>query len=60
MAEHERANDRHGLAQRLEKRARDYEHDVEIMRTLLRSGEAGSGSAPEQEEGSVAEHVEQN
>jgi two-component system, chemotaxis family, protein-glutamate methylesterase/glutaminase len=60
MAERERANDRHALAQHLEKRARDYEHDVEIMRKLLRSGEAGSGGAPDQAEGSVAEYEHHN
>lgn len=43
MAEHERANDRQALAQHLERRARDYEQDVEIMKKLLRSGEADSG-----------------
>jgi hypothetical protein len=49
MAEHERANDRHALAQHFELRARDYEHDVEIMKELLRSGEVGSaGGLPEE------------
>jgi two-component system, chemotaxis family, protein-glutamate methylesterase/glutaminase len=51
MARHERANDRHALADQLEGRARDYENDVEIMKKLLRSGEAGSGTAPERREG---------
>jgi two-component system chemotaxis response regulator CheB len=60
MAERERANDRRALAEHLEKRARDYEHDVEIMRKLLRSGEAGSGGTPDQAEGSVAEYEDQN
>jgi len=54
MAKHERASERHALAERLERRARDYEHDVEIMRTLLRSGEAGSGTTPDQGEGRIA------
>ena len=58
MAEHGRANDRHAQARHLEERARDYEHDVEIMRKLLRSGEAGSGSGPAEEEGSIPEHDE--
>lgn len=52
MAEHERANDRHVLAQHLEKRARDYEHDVAIMKKLLRSGEAGPGDMTGRAEGS--------
>jgi two-component system chemotaxis response regulator CheB len=56
LAEHERANDRHALAQHLEKRARDYEHDVEIMRKLLRSDEAGSGMPPDPREESIAEY----
>ena len=43
MAEHERGNDRHALAQHFELRARDYEHDVKIMKELLRNGAAGSG-----------------
>jgi two-component system chemotaxis response regulator CheB len=44
MAEHERANERHTLAGNLELRAGDYEHDVEIMKKLLRSGMVGSGA----------------
>jgi two-component system chemotaxis response regulator CheB len=50
MAEHERANDRHALAQHFELRARDYEQDVKIMKELLRSGEVGSagGGIPEE------------
>jgi two-component system chemotaxis response regulator CheB len=55
MAKHERANERHGLADQLEVRARDYEDDVEIMKELLRSGEAGSGT-PERSVGSLADH----
>lgn len=43
LAERERANHRHALAQHLESRARDYEHDVEIMKKLLRNGEVDSG-----------------
>lgn len=54
MAEHERASERHSLAEHLEKRALDYEHDVEIMKTLLRSGEAGSGTTPDRGEESIA------
>jgi two-component system chemotaxis response regulator CheB len=56
MAEHERANDRHALAQHFERRARDYEHDVEIMKNLLRSGEAGSGGTPDPAEGTMTEY----
>lgn len=59
MAKHERANERHALAQHLEGRARDYEHDVEIMRRLLRSGEAGSGTTPDREEGSIGAYGDQ-
>ncbi|HEX9329418.1 MAG TPA: chemotaxis protein CheB [Reyranella sp.] len=54
MAERERANERHALAQHLESRARDYEHDVEIMRKLLRSGEVGSGATAGRGEESIA------
>ena len=43
MAKHERANDRQRLAEHLERRARDYEHDVEIVKKLLRSGVVASG-----------------
>ena len=56
MAERERAGDRHGLAQHLETRARDYEHDVEIMKKLLRNGAVSSGTTPPEAEGSSAEH----
>ncbi len=59
MAEHERANERHALAKHLEGRARDYEHDVEIMRTLLRSGEAGSGTTPDRGEERIAAYGDQ-
>lgn len=59
MAKHERANQRHALARHLEGRANDYEHDVEIMKRLLRSGEAGSGGTPDQAEGMVAEYEDQ-
>jgi two-component system chemotaxis response regulator CheB len=55
MARHERANDRHVLADQLEIRARDYEQDVEIMKSLMRSGEAGSGE-PEGAERSIAHY----
>lgn len=54
MAEHERAKDRQMLAERLEHRARDYEHDVEIMKKLLRSGEVASGEAPDGGQGDIA------
>ena len=59
MAEHERANERHALAEHLENRARDYEHDVKIMRRLLSDGEAGSGTIPERGEESIAAHEHQ-
>jgi two-component system chemotaxis response regulator CheB len=59
LAHHERHNQRHALAQHLERRASDYEHDVEIMKKLLRSGEASSGGTPGQAEGSVAEYEDQ-
>jgi two-component system, chemotaxis family, protein-glutamate methylesterase/glutaminase len=55
MASHERANDRHALADQLEIRARDYEDDVEIMKRLMRSGEAGPGES-EGAEGSIARY----
>jgi two-component system, chemotaxis family, protein-glutamate methylesterase/glutaminase len=54
IAEHERANERHALAEHLERRALDYEHDVEIMRTLPRSGEAESGTTLDRGEESIA------
>jgi two-component system chemotaxis response regulator CheB len=39
MAEHERASDRHALADHLEARAREYDDDAEIMKRLMRSDE---------------------
>ncbi len=60
MAKHERANARNALAEHLESRARDYEHDVKIMRKLLRSGEAGSGRTPERGEESISAHEHQD
>jgi two-component system chemotaxis response regulator CheB len=56
MADKERANKRHALAQHLESRARDYEHDVEIMKKLLPSVESGSGEAALRGEESIAEY----
>lgn len=56
MAEHERSTDRHALARNLEERARDYDHDVEIMKKLLRSGEMISGAIPERGQGDIAAH----
>jgi two-component system chemotaxis response regulator CheB len=56
MAERERASERHALAQHLETRARDYEHDVRIMKELLRSGAVSSGTPPPGAEGGSAEH----
>jgi hypothetical protein len=58
MAEHERANDRHALAQHFELRARDYEHDVKIMKELLRSGEVGSagGGTSRRKQRTIAVH----
>jgi two-component system chemotaxis response regulator CheB len=41
MAVHERARDRHALADHIEGRARDYDNDVEIMKKLMRNGEMG-------------------
>lgn len=59
MANHERANERHALADHLERRARDYEQGVQIMKKLLRSGEAGSGATSEQAEESTKAHEHQ-
>lgn len=59
MAEHERAKDRRALAAHLESRARDYEHDVEIMKNLLRSGEAGFGVTEGQGEETVTEYEDE-
>lgn len=56
MAKHERANDRQMLAEHLERRAQDYERDVEIMRELLRSGEGASGETPDAGQGAIAAH----
>ncbi|MBI2735125.1 MAG: chemotaxis protein CheB [Rhodospirillales bacterium] len=60
MAKHERANEHHALADHLESRARDYEHDVKIMRKLLRSGEAGSGATSQRGEESISAHEHQD
>lgn len=59
MANHERANERHALADHLETRARDYEQGVQIMKKLLRTGEAGSGATSEQAEESTKAHEHQ-
>jgi two-component system chemotaxis response regulator CheB len=59
MAKHERANDRQTLAEHLEVRARDYEHDVEIMKKLLRSGEVAAHEAPDGGQGNGAAYEEQ-
>ncbi len=50
MADGERAQDRHHLADHLESRARDYEEDALLVRELMRSGLAGSGGAEEEKE----------
>jgi len=39
MADHERAQERHALADRLECRAREYDDDGEIMKELMRDGD---------------------
>ena len=59
MARHERDNDRQTLAEQLERRARDYEHDVEIMKRLLRSGEVASREEPAGGQGNGAAHDDQ-
>ena len=56
MAAHERANHRNALADSLERRARDYERDVEIMKNLLRSEEMTSGAPPERGQGGMEGH----
>jgi hypothetical protein len=38
MAERERDEQRHGLADRLETRARDYEDDARLVMELIRNG----------------------
>lgn len=60
MARHERANGRQTLADHLESRARDYEHDVEIMKKLLRSGEVASGETPDGGQGKIAAYEGQD
>jgi len=50
MADCERAQDRHHLADHLESRARDYEKDALLVRELMGSGSAGTGSANEEKE----------
>jgi two-component system chemotaxis response regulator CheB len=59
MAKHERANDRQVLAEHLQGRARDYEHDVEIMKKLLRSGDVASSDASDRGQGTVAAYEDQ-
>lgn len=56
MAEHERRNDRHSLADQLEGRASEYDDDVRIVQQLMRSGEAGSGVTPGHGQGNIAAH----
>jgi hypothetical protein len=51
MAERERAQNRHKLAERLERRAREYEDDALLVRELTRRGFAGTaGGAAEEKE----------
>ena len=50
MADCERAQDRHHLADHLESRARDYEEDALLVRELMGSGLAGTGGANEEKE----------
>jgi two-component system chemotaxis response regulator CheB len=61
MAKNERANDRQRLAEHLERRARDYEHDVEIVKKLLRSGVVASGEGPDGDggQGTIAAYENQ-
>lgn len=53
MAAHERANHRRALADLLERRARDYERDVEIMKELLRREEMTAGAPPLRGQGEI-------
>lgn len=56
MAEHERRNDHHSLADQLEGRASDYEDDVRILQELMLNGEAGSGVTADRERGNIVPH----
>jgi hypothetical protein len=45
MAALERAEERHGLAYRLESRAQEYEEDAQLVMELMRRGLGGAASA---------------
>src|SRR6185437_13601207 len=58
LAERERVEDRHNLADHLENRAREYEEDAQLVVGLMRNGFARAGSAMNEEKGDVSEDGE--
>jgi len=60
MADRERVQDRHRLADHLERRAREYEEDSLLVRELMRSGFAGTagGGSEEEEKEAVGRNAE--
>jgi two-component system chemotaxis response regulator CheB len=55
MAEQERAQNRHALADQLAARASEYEDDAKLVRQLFLSGNGAGGAAADEGEGSVHE-----
>jgi hypothetical protein len=58
MAEHEKANDRHALAEHLEVRACEYDDDAEIMKGLMRNGGQVTPLPAESQEARVAGYAD--
>jgi two-component system chemotaxis response regulator CheB len=58
LAERERVEDRHNLADHLENRAREYEEDAQLVVGLMRNGFARAGSAMNEDKGDVSEDGE--
>jgi two-component system chemotaxis response regulator CheB len=55
MADRERAEERHNLADQLELRAREYEEDAQLVPGLIRNGFARPGRAANEQVGDVSE-----
>jgi two-component system chemotaxis response regulator CheB len=53
MADRERAEKRHNLADQLESRARGYEEDARLVQELMRNGFAGGAGGKDQEKGDL-------
>ncbi|MBV8650374.1 MAG: hypothetical protein JO255_02835 [Alphaproteobacteria bacterium] len=59
MAENERANGRESLADHLERRAGEYEEDAQLVKELMRNGDAAGGVVTRDRPGSALLHEEE-